>query len=594
MSTSKQLSIGPRTDDWWEAIDTHDMEQLEELLATATEQELAHAGLVAAALHEDCLPAVSLLLEHGANATGATVPIICKNDPPLLRTHLANKGTIDERDTFGCQPLHVLANRLFFSGGLNEMMASWLIASEEDPNDPETLKRLELLSVLLEAGADPNAPIEAPGDPSKGLFIGATALDIAAQSGSHALYYALEKAGARAGAIQDQRVLFFLLERQHPAGISAFIEQYEQFEHPLSFTNEQGDGLLQFAIKHHRFFEAEWLLKQGADPNATHHSATPPLHYAIYQLTQEKRTLEMLRLLLDVGADPNLTPAGQLSPLCLLLSLGAEVEHLEKTAALLLEYGAKAGASDTNETITPLLLAATQADLPWSIFETLIEHGADPQEQRGGRSPLHLMMLRELPPEKESVRIDNVKHLLSLGVDLNTPTSAPIREQGRVIPEGATALDIAGFNGHQELFEALTALGAELGVLQELGEDNEAGHAAIQYAGSLLSQGSTDEAIEHLTVHLIGHPDDIEVRLQKGIFHFQLGEFADAIEDWNKVEAQAADRVAEDFYAMKGAAYLQLHAFKDALEAFHKIPEGHHLHQEIADFRQLAEDGLKG
>ena len=69
-----------------------------------------------------------------------------------------------------------------------------------------------------------------------------------------------------------------------------------------------GESLLYYAVDVRRIDVAEWLLKEGADPNGIYR-ARVPLERAIHQ-----EHLAMVKLLIEFGADPDLDTGHGITP----------------------------------------------------------------------------------------------------------------------------------------------------------------------------------------------------------------------------------------------------------------------------------------
>ncbi len=196
----------------------------------------------------------------------------------------------------------------------------------------------------------------------------------------------------------------------------------------------------------------EFLLEQGADPNAGAHRFTP-LIAAV--LRQNEETVE---LLLAQGADPNL-PLGDFTP------------HQRGSTTDFYLNKAWVGA-------TPLWLAARFSTPP--IVRGLLEHGADPMfvhhgvyyggGQGGILSPRQEEITTTLMAavkmgtgrawtvlEADEARVlDTVKLLVEAGVDLNAVGNA----RNRGVGGASTALEAAVALGYDSVAEFLVGEGA--------------------------------------------------------------------------------------------------------------------------------------
>ena len=210
-------------------------------------------------------------------------------------------------------------------------------------------------------------------------------------------------------------------------------------------TTSDGTGVLVMAIASTRFELADWLLSQGADPNAAGQGWTP-LHQIAYTrrpntgvnnpgLTSRDAldSLTLARRLIARGANPN-QPATK----------NPDVTNVGRKR--LTEVGASA-----------LWVAAQTLDLPY--MRLLVEHGADPlRANESGDTPLLAAsgLVIEKPGESPGTPDEvaaAVKYLLSLGADATT-----------VDNDGNTALHGVAVWGSNEAVTLLVAAGARLDV----------------------------------------------------------------------------------------------------------------------------------
>lgn len=199
-------------------------------------------------------------------------------------------------------------------------------------------------------------------------------------------------------------------------------------------ADEETESPLLLAIGNGHTESVEFLLKAGANPNATSFGSGPALHIAI----QNNAELDIVRLLLAHGADANLSDAFGKTPL---------LYALEDTNAQLTELLLAAGASvhsKDNEGYTPLHHAAVYADK--ACVELLLAAGAEVNAtDNNGTTPLHqaalvsnsetlaALLAAGAKPDPQALflsigaRLESaacIKLLLAAGVELEITSSA--------------------------------------------------------------------------------------------------------------------------------------------------------------------------
>ena len=250
--------------------------------------------------------------------------------------------------------------------------------------------------------------------------------DVTKQSGFQALHFAV-----RAGALDAVKALL-------KSGAT------------IRDTTGDGTGVLVMAIASAHFELADFLLEQGADPNARGQGWTP-LHQIAYTrrpntgvnnpglvLRDTLDSLTMARKLIARGADPNL----------------AATKNPDVTSV-----GRK---RLTEEGATPFWVAAQTVDLPY--MQLLVEHGADPlRANKTGDTPLLAAsgLVIEKPGESPGTPEEvaaAIKFCLDRGADATT-----------VDEDGNTALHGVAVWGSNASVEMLVAAGARLDVKNKRG-----------------------------------------------------------------------------------------------------------------------------
>jgi ankyrin repeat protein len=250
--------------------------------------------------------------------------------------------------------------------------------------------------------------------------------DVTKQSGFQALHFAV-----RAGATDAVKVLL-------KSGAS------------VHDTTADGTAPLVMAIASTHFELADFLLSQGADPNAKAQGWT-----ALHQIAYTRRP--------NTGVNnPGLVPRGKLDSLTLartLIARGADVNLAATKNPDVTNTGRK---RLTEEGATPIWVAAQTLDLPY--MRLLVEHGADPLRANAtGDTPLLAAsgLVIEKPGESPGSPEEcaaAIKFLLDRGADATTIDS-----------DGNTALHGAAVWGSNAAVEMLVAAGAKLDVKNERG-----------------------------------------------------------------------------------------------------------------------------
>ena len=300
-----------------------------------------------------------------------------------------------------------------------EAWTPWILHQAAQHTTNPTIVRL-----LLQAGADPNAPddngltplhagawnsnpmvvshlLDAGSDLNARENDGYTVLHYAAaQNGNSRVIKVLLDRGANPLAeSNDGRIPLHsaLRYRAVPSVVSAMLEAGAD-EHltPLQLSVLHGDAM---AVNR--------LLAEGADPNETDRYGWGPLHFAV-----PLAGLEVVLALLAAGADPDAQTVGGATALHL-----AAPQATVSVLSALLRAGADANAKDVEGGWSPLHYAAGYhkgALLP--VINSLLQAGADPGSSQEsvddyGLSPLHRALMN---PE---VTAPVIEALLEAGAD---------------------------------------------------------------------------------------------------------------------------------------------------------------------------------
>ena len=250
--------------------------------------------------------------------------------------------------------------------------------------------------------------------------------DATKQSGFEALHFAV-----RAGALDAVKVLLKSGATVHD-------------------TTSDGTGVLVMAIASTHFALADFLLEQGADPNAKAQGWTP-----LHQIAYTRRP--------NTGVNnPGLVPRDPLDSLTLarkLIARGADPNLAATKNPDVTSVGRK---RLTEEGATAFWVAAQTLDLPY--MRLLAEHGADPLRANAtGDTPLLAAsgLVIEKPGESPGTPEEcaaAIKFLLDRGADATT-----------VDNDGNTALHGVAIWGSNAAVEMLVAAGAKLDVKNKRG-----------------------------------------------------------------------------------------------------------------------------
>ncbi len=430
-----------------DAVKDGKIETVRTLLAKRADPNAAEADGTTAlhwAAHFDNLVAADLLIKSGANAGaanryGATpLWLACINGSAAMIERLLSAGadpntTMPEGDTAlmtAARTGNAAAVRaLLVRGARVDARENWkgqtaLMWAAAGDN-------AAAVEALVEAGADVRARTKY----QKGQLFQTGGFgrraernsDVTKQSGFTALHFAV-----RAGALDAIKVLL-------KSGAT------------LHDTTSDGAGVLVMAIASTHFELADWLLEQGADPNAADQGWTP-----LHQIAYTRRP--------NTGVNnPGLVPRDRLDSLTLARKLIARGADPSKAATKNPDVTSVGRKRLTEEGATPFWVAAQTLDLPY--MRLLAEHGADLLRANAtGDTPLLAAsgLVIEKPGESPGTPEEvaaAIKFCLDRGADATT-----------VDHDGNTALHGVAVWGANEAVEMLVASGARLDVKNKKGQ----------------------------------------------------------------------------------------------------------------------------
>ena len=395
------------------------------------------------AAHQDNLVAADLLIQAGANVRaanryGATpLYLACVNGSAAMVERLLNAGAdpntaMPEGDTVLMTAARTgnaaVVRALLTRGARVDASESWkgqtaLMWAAAGNN-------AEVIDALVEAGANVKARTKYRTVPlfQTGGF-GRRAernSDVTKQAGFQALHFAV-----RAGGLEAVKALLKSGATVHD-------------------TTGDGTGVLAIAIASTHFELAEFLLEQGADPNAKEQGWT-----ALHQIAYTRRP--------NTGVNnPGLVPRDALDSLTLarkLIARGADPNLQATKNPDVTSVGRK---RLTEEGATPFWVAAQTLDLAY--MHLLVEYGADPlRANKTGDTPLLAAsgLVIEKPGESPGTPEEvaaAIKFCLERGADATT-----------VDNDGNTALHGVAVWGSNAAVELLVAAGAKLDVKNKRG-----------------------------------------------------------------------------------------------------------------------------
>ena len=391
---------------------------------------------------------VSLLLNAGAkvddpNNEGVT-PLLRASEKPnaaVLRSLVEAGADVNVRGKDRYSSLMRAAAAGADAGSIRVLLDGKADVNAEDDQNRSAILLLtsrqdadpEALTVLIEAGANPNA-IDAS------LM---TPLMEACKQKNAAAVDVLLKAGAEVG-LRDRNSWTALM---HAASKGASEEVYALLKGSGADINEsarQGASALMIAIEAKVKADGlRSLLRQGANPNHQTHDTISVLMSAV-----ANADTDAVKLLLESGADPDQSTWDGLSPLMLAAQRTRDIKIFEIFAA--------AGANLNQAGVqgaTALMIAVTEHNLP--AVEKLVALGANlnAKDEEGFTPLIHAVQSGEESRDNLAI-ID----LLLAGCDVN------MADAGR-----ATPLMHAALQGKLKTAERLLGAGARIDAADKVG-----------------------------------------------------------------------------------------------------------------------------
>jgi len=294
------------------------------------------------------------------------------------------------------------------------------------------------------------------GDP---LADGTTALHWAAFRGSRQAVEALVRAGAPVDAADDNGIAPLALACGN--GDEAIVKLLLDAGARPNLARPSGETPLMTAARTGSLATVKTLLAHGADVNGKERSkGQTALMWAI----AENHT-EVVRLLVASGAEVNAKSSSGFTP----LMFAAQQGNLD-AARTLVETGADVRSTDKDgadalivaiDSIIRDLFEPEKADASHQAVATyLLEHGANPNSETAGRTPLHSAVWTE--------QIDLVKALFARGANPNPRLKKPIPRVGRFLggalevkQVGATPFWLAAHLANVPMMQLLVEHGAD-------------------------------------------------------------------------------------------------------------------------------------
>lgn len=336
------------------------------------------------------------------------------------------------------------------------------------------------------------------------------------------------------------------IERLLSAGADANV-QNSYGVHPLLIACQGGDPAI-----------VESLLKAPVDVNARGPSGETPL-----MLAARQGCAEVIRLLLSAEAQIASTDkagqtavmwaaaAGNLEAVSLLVDNGADFRYSlpsgfnafffavrqghSRVVEALIDAGVDVNQTmDVKRTVGRHPLAANTSALVLAVdnghFELalqLVEHGADPNDQRTGFAPLHIISWVRKPDRGEDVEppvrgsgrvtsLDFVRRLVAAGADVNLPIKqGRARGKAKLNSSGATPILFASKTADTQLMQLLVELGADIHATNSDGVTPFLAAAGVGVTAVDEEAGTEDEVLEALA-YLIDQGAEVDTTSRKG------------------------------------------------------------------------------
>lgn len=298
---------------------------------------------------------------------------------------------------------------------------------------------------------------------------GMTALHWAVRRDELEMVKQLVAAKAHVGATNRYGVTPLALACQN--GNGAMVEYLLAHGADANTTARGGETVLMTAARTGRLGAVQALIRHGAHVNARERRGQTALMWA----SAEGHT-EVVQRLIESGADFRLSlpdsgfnafffaaREGRIGVVRTLLKAGADVRQT-------MEPGRPSGKGPSKGT-SALILAVENGH--YDLALALLEAGADPNDQRSGFSPLHVMTWVRKPPRGEDhgappppelghlSSLEFIRRLVKQGADVNARLSNGRGSAGMFNKKGATPFLMASATADLPLMKLLLELGAD-------------------------------------------------------------------------------------------------------------------------------------
>ncbi|KAG8752573.1 hypothetical protein FRC14_006936 [Serendipita sp. 396] len=334
---------------------------------------------------------------------------------------------------------------------------------------------LSIIQLLVERGADVNAPGGAVGTPLKAAI----------QSQNQAVFQLLLDSGADINARGDTS--------KYPIDQAIWNGNLQAADKLLELGGQFGDETLEAALDHHpKEYLVKILLDKGANPNAPQKENGNVLQYAVIHSEEQ-----VSRWLLEAGADVNAIEGEYGTALQAAASF-----NKDSVVRLLLQYGAEVNTS-CGRYGNALQAAAMENNL--SLVQLLLDRGADVNARSGeyetalqaGAMAGEEAVVKLLLDSGSNVNIvggeyhtalsaaaakgyaNVVKLLLVAGADINVATVSEHARIGNPDINVKSTLELAALSGNTEVVQLLIEHGLDINA------DGKSCAAALSNAASL-------------------------------------------------------------------------------------------------------------